>query len=186
MRKFIEYAQQICAPPPRRILYVYSIWQKEYEKMNGVEFIQGIPENFLDQFDGNTPTWIILDDVMQDAVNSAETADLFTKGSHHLNLSVFILVQNLYKQGKFARDITNNLHYLCLFKNPGNKAVIMNFARDFAPGKTKQFIREYERATEHPYQFLFVDMKPETPNELRLTSNIFAEPPIGVIRVHVI
>ena len=45
-------------------------------------------------------------------------ANLFTKGSHHRNVSVVFLAQNLFPKNKFARTMRLNAHYIVLFKNP--------------------------------------------------------------------
>jgi len=44
--------------------------------------------------------------------------NLFTKGSHHRNISIMYLAQNLFPKNKFARTISLNEHYMILFKNP--------------------------------------------------------------------
>ena len=48
--------------------------------------------------------------------------DLFTEGSHHRNLSVVAINQNIYHN----KDSTQrrNCHYLILFNNPVNQQVI--------------------------------------------------------------
>ena len=45
-------------------------------------------------------------------------ANLFTKGSHHRNVSVVFLAQNLLPKNKCARTMSLNAHYIVLFKNP--------------------------------------------------------------------
>ena len=59
--------------------------------------------------------WIIVDDLMDEA--NGQTDDLYTKYSHHLNISVFFIVQNLFK--KQLRTMSLNTHYLFLFKTRG-------------------------------------------------------------------
>ena len=58
---------------------------------------------------------IVVDDHMSD-VNQL-VADIFTKFSHHRNISVLHLTQNLFDKNKYARTISLNSHYLVLFKN---------------------------------------------------------------------
>jgi len=43
-------------------------------------------------------------------------ANIFTKGSHHRNVSVVFLAQNLFPQNKFTRATSLNAHYIVLFK----------------------------------------------------------------------
>jgi hypothetical protein len=42
--------------------------------------------------------------------------DLFTKGSHHRNISVVLLTQNVFHHGPNFRDISLNAKYLVLLK----------------------------------------------------------------------
>ena len=53
---------------------------------------------------------------MIEAGKDNRIVNLFAKGSHHQNLSVIYIVQNLFHQGKGNRSISLNSHYL-LFGN---------------------------------------------------------------------
>ena len=48
---------------------------------------------------------IIFDDLMTEAKCDQRIADLFTKGSHHRNISIVYLTQNVFPQGRACRDI---------------------------------------------------------------------------------
>jgi ABC-type dipeptide/oligopeptide/nickel transport system ATPase subunit len=61
------------------------------------------------------PYLIILDDVL-DVVYSEEVCNLFTKCSHHRNISVILITQNHYHQLHFCRDISLNAKYLAVLK----------------------------------------------------------------------
>ena len=60
---------------------------------------------------------IVVDDHMSD-VNQL-VGDIFTKISHHRNISVLHLTQNVFDKNKYARTISLNSHYLVLFKIVG-------------------------------------------------------------------
>ena len=98
--------------------------------------------------------------------------NLFTKGSHHRNLSVIYIVQNLFHQGKGNRSISLNSHYLVLFKNPRDKLQIVTLAKQMYPSETAWFIKEYEEAVRRPYGYLFVVLRPTTPDRCRLRTNV--------------
>ena len=49
-----------------------------------------------------------IDDLMTEAKCDQRIADLFTKGSHHRNISIVYLTQNVFPQGKACRDIALN------------------------------------------------------------------------------
>jgi len=67
-----------------------------------VSFHEVVPQNFGN--DRGKPCLIILDDVLNE-VYSKDVCDLFTKGNHHRNISVILITQNLFHQGRFRRDI---------------------------------------------------------------------------------
>jgi len=66
-----------------------------------------------DDFDGSEPVLLIVDDLMNETDDSV--ANLFTKGSHHRNIIVAFLVQNLFHKNKHIRTISLNAHYMVLF-----------------------------------------------------------------------
>ena len=72
---------------------------------------------------------IIFDDLMTEAKCDQRIADLFTKGSHHRNISIVYLTQNVFPQGKACRDIALNTHYLVLFNNPIDRQQVATLAR---------------------------------------------------------
>jgi hypothetical protein len=159
-------------PMPVRIVWYYMEWQNGLaQQLPGVEFKQGLPE--MQDFDGLVPTLVVLDDMMSE-VNEKITA-LFTRGSHHRNLSVFFLTQNVFH--KLTRDIALNSHYLVLFKNPRDKQQIATLARQMFPSDKHYLQDAYKQATEQPFGYLFLDMKQATPDWLRVRTNILAASP---------
>jgi hypothetical protein len=99
-------------------------------------------------------------------------ADPFTKGSHHRNLSIVYIVQNIFHQGKEMRNISLNAHYIVLFKSPRDKQQISMLARQVSPGKVQEFMRSYEDATSRTHRYLMLDLKPTTSDQDRLKTNI--------------
>ena len=61
------------------------------------------------------PCLVILDDMLN--IYSKQVCDLFTKGSHHRNMSVILITQTLFHHGRYCRDISLNAKYLVLLKN---------------------------------------------------------------------
>jgi len=79
-------------PPPNRTVYCYREYQQMFSQYLRVVFHQGLPE--LSDFNGKKPVLLIIDDLMQETNDTV--ANLFTIGSHHRNVSVVYLVQNLF------------------------------------------------------------------------------------------
>ena len=71
--------------------------------------------------------------------------NLFTKGSHHSNLSVLHLVQNVFDKNKHTRTISLNAHYLVIFKNPRDASQVTHSARS-CPIFTRSVCRYYFRS----------------------------------------
>lgn len=110
-------ANKIIHEPPANILWFYGEYQPLYEKLadqlgHMIQFIDYISQSFDEDLDKCKINLIILDDFMNEAANN-KISHLFTKGSHHKNLSVISVSRNLFNQGK---TITFNSHYLVLFE----------------------------------------------------------------------
>ena len=155
-------------PVPDRIVWCYGEYQTLYGTVQGVDFQQGLPD--LDALDPSN-THLIIDDLMDETDQSVAT--LFTKKSHHRNISVMYIVQNLFHRGKYHRTISLNAHYMVVFKNPRDVSQILALAQQMFPKRTKYFLDAYTAATSKPHGYLLIDMKQDTPEILRLRSHIF-------------
>jgi len=78
---------------------------------------------------------------MRESLSNEVIVDLFTKGSHHKNLSVILILQNLFHQERGQRDISLNANYIVIFKNPRDCAQIRHLARQVYPDDPK-FVEE--------------------------------------------
>ena len=152
------------------VVWFYGIHQPLYEKIPHVTFVEGLPENFKDYIKGNT--LFVIDDLMTECANDKRLTMLFTKGCHHLNLSVIFITQNLFYRGTQIRDISLNSQYMILFKNRRDLSQIMHLGRQLYPGRSKFFQEAYENATRSPYSYLAIDLRNETPEDARLRTRI--------------
>lgn len=66
--------------------------------------------------DGVEHNVLMLDDMMMQVAKSKESLNLFCVTAHHRRVSVFMLAQNLYMPGQFARTISLNCQYVILFR----------------------------------------------------------------------
>ncbi|KAK3745237.1 hypothetical protein QZH41_001851 [Actinostola sp. cb2023] len=183
VQNLLQHASRVIQPPPQRIVWSYSQWQPAYEQLQqtlpGIDFVKGIPRD-LDEdwyFDPKVNNLIVIDDQMAETSNDQRILNLFTKGSHHRNLSVIFLCQNVYFQGKIMHTLSLNAAYLIMLKNPRDKLQIATLGKQMNPGKTDQFLHKYEAAVKRPYGYLFVDLKPNTPEECRLRTNVLPNDP---------
>ena len=79
-----------------------------------VEFREGLAN--VTTLNAQKRILVVIDDLMTETDKSV--SNLFTKGSHHHNLSVLHLVQNVFDKNKHTRTISLNAHYLVILKNP--------------------------------------------------------------------
>ena len=108
------------ATRPPKIHYCYGSWQKSFEtlKKAGVTFSAGVPTE--EELDKRFPRGglLVMDDLMTEGNNDKTVLDIFTKHSHHRNITVLYLCQDMFPPGKFAKSISRNAHYIVAFKNP--------------------------------------------------------------------
>ncbi len=173
VKNFIQYADLMIDSPPEEIYYCYTEWQPIYQDLanQGVKMIEGLPDMAQLKNSVNKPKLMILDDLMQEMKSDKKLVQLFTKGSHHWNLSVLHIVQNLFFDG--LRTSRINAQYLILMKNPSDQLQASTLAKQLYPGKTNFFMEAYKDACSESYGYLVVDLTQDTPEEQRLQTNIF-------------
>ena len=160
VKQLLANAQIMIDPPPENIVYFYSEYQDTFGEIEvlipAIEFVQGLPDSMLDNINPNMRNVYIIDDMMGES--DAIIAKLFTKKSHHGNLSVIYIVQNLFHQSKEHRTISLNASYLVLTKNVRDASQVIHLAKQVYPNNTKFFQQTCQMATKEPYPYLFVDL----------------------------
>ena len=163
--------------PPIKIMYCYNIYQDAFEDLErvGVALHQGLPtEEFLHEFTTvDQHTLIVLDDLMKQVIQSKHAESWFTQKSHHLNMSVVFISQNLFC--KNTKTISLNCHYLVLFRNFRDGQQINCLARQIYPKNSQQFLTAYQDATSKAYGYLLIDLSPHSNDITRLRAHIFPE-----------
>jgi hypothetical protein len=109
---------------------------------------------------------------MSDVSKSNEIAQLFTRSVHHKEISVILLVQNIFHQGKSSRNISLNTNYFILFKNPRDNSQINILAKQMFPFKKGYLQDAFAKSTIRAHGYLLIDMTQKTPENLRLMTNI--------------
>ena len=115
---------------------------------------------------------MVLDDLMMDAANSDEVVHLMCVGSHHHNITVIHILQNLFQKGKSMRTASINCHYFILMANKRDTMQINTLGRQVFPGQLKFFIRSYELATQKNVSYLLLDLCPRSEKYYQLRTNI--------------
>lgn len=184
VKTFLRYLPEMAHVRFGRILFYYGEWQEAYRALQHemttrckLEFREGLPRPEDYSNDPLCPKLLIIDDLMRESSSCEVIVDLFTKGSHHKNLSVILISQNLFHQGRGQRDISLNANYIVVFKNPRDRAQIRHLARQVYPDDPKFLQEAYYDATSRPHGYLLLDLKQSTPDEYRFRTCIFPNDP---------
>ena len=158
-------------PSPERVTWYYGEWQSAYENLDipNLHLEAGLPTSF----DSSKRNIVVLDDLM--AETDERVTNLFTKKSHHCNTSVIYLVQNLFPKNKESRTISLNSQYIVVFKNPRDVSQMTTLAKQMYPGRVKFVQEAFADATSTPYGYILVDLKQDTPEDLRLRTSILPD-----------
>ena len=169
--RLIRHADRLVDPPPEKIVYCYGEFQPSFLEFTQVEFHKGLPD--VGSFDGRSRVLLIIDDLMNEA--DQNVCNLFTKLSHHRNVSVVFVTQNLFHRNRHVRTMNLNTHYVVLFKNPRDAGQVAIMARQMYPRKSNFVVEAFRDATREPYGYLLIDLKPETDDRYRFRTNIFPD-----------
>ena len=151
-------------PSPERIIWVYKEKDGNLEvgpivqEFPNVQFYSELDPNIFDNINAQERNLIILDDVMTEAGDSKSVAKLFTQGSHHRNMTVVFLVQNLFHQAKQMRTISLNSHYMVLFKNPRDQGQIRALSYQMYPSEKNFLVDAFADATAAPHSYLLLHL----------------------------
>lgn len=163
---------------PNRILWYYgTVRPPELPIDLEVITFQGLPTQ--EQVDHLKDDFVILDDLME---SSKEMLKLFTQVAHHSNVTFFLLVQNFFH---LPRSLSLNAYYIVFMANPRDKLQIRILSHQMFPSYPHFLLQAYEDATmKKPYSYLLLDLCVETPEEIRVRSDIFNSNGITVYQPH--
>ena len=175
VKRLLTNLQVMIDPPSEDIKYFYSEYQDTFAEIKSlvpwIEFVEGVPDTIFDSINPKTRNLYIFDDMMGERV--AVIAKLFTKKSHHGNLSVIYIVENLFHRSKDHRTISLNASYIVLTKNVRDASQVIHLGKQIYPHNAKFFQQACQIATAEPFSYLFIDLTPTCPDETRLRSGIF-------------
>ena len=202
--QIIKKQNEIFSVKPKIILYYYTQYQPLFSELeqtvDNLHFRHGIPtESDINSLTQGKPLetsnstnteesgthnnmvnstqdhyLIIMDDMMTEVGSSKFCLDLFIKISHHLNISLIFITQNLFSRGKFSRTILLNITYTILYKNPRDFLQIKEFGRRL--GQQDILTQAYEDATKNMFGYLLIDLSPKSNELYKYRTDIFHEP----------
>ena len=179
--EFLKLKDVLCNAKFYKTYYFYSTWQSLYDEMKNQKlvdhFIEGIPdqESLMSMIDSSSNTsgslsypdhqLLIFDDLLCDIISRKDDLmqKLFTVYSNHKKLSVIMLSQMLFKPGDYKFNVlSENVHYLFLFKSPRNASKIIHLAKQVSPYDNKFIVQSYKNATLDEFSYLLFDFHQST------------------------
>ena len=102
----LDHLEELFVNSSPKIHYCYGVWQDGFrdKKDAGVQFHEGIPTTFHLQKWFPKSGLLVLDDLMAEGGDDKELLDLFTKRSHHQNITVLYLCQDMFPPGKKRKE----------------------------------------------------------------------------------
>ena len=135
--------------------------------------VHGLPDTFDKYILKDKRGLIVIDDLMANVSRSAQVTELFCNKVHHDNVSVIIMMQNLFHHGKERTTLLRCAHYLVVFKNPLDGSVPLFLAHKIMPLRRKLFMDIFQAATKDPFGYLYIDGRQTTPPTARFRTNLF-------------
>ena len=174
--KLLQY--QLIDPFPTRLVLVYSCPQPIYQQWRAwypqLEMIEGFNADIATMFDRQTDNLLILDDQMTAAGAGNDLIDLFTRVSHHSNLTIIYLVQNIFPKGPSQRTASLNASNIVLFQNSRDRQQIDHLSREMYPGHKHYLPQVLEDLTkEWARAYLVTNFDNTLPPEARVYTGIF-------------
>ena len=154
--------------------YCYGAWQDRFQTMKGrgVHFHEGVPDTsaLVQWFPRRRGGILVLDDLMDEGSNDKRVLDLFTKHSHHQNVTVLYLCQDMFPVGKYAKSISRNA-----FKNPRDQLGVRNVLLQSFPTRGKTVWRPFISPQRDPMDiWCWICIRPP-PDPQRLLSHLFKD-----------
>lgn len=157
--------------------YCYGVWQDSFQTLEegGVHFHHGIPDY------ATLKKWfphgglLVLDDLMEEGASDKQVLDLFTKYSHHNDITVLFLCQDMFPPGKYSKSISRNAHYVVAFKNPRDQIGMRNLLLQAFPAQWKQVMDRFSQVTERPFGYMLLDLHPRSSDDKRILSHLLKD-----------
>ena len=159
--KILENQMQLFGSEFEQIIYFYPEYLDECPVQwhtsikTPISYQPGFPRksDILETPEGSL---LIIDDNMKKVVESELMRQFFNVISGKRNLSIIVVTQNYFTQGKFSRDIRNSSNIVCLFRNCADATLNIRVARAFKLEKAYQ-AAENETFSNAVYPYIFID-----------------------------
>ena len=183
--KFVEKLLEnvdVWQKPIDKIVYCYGIKtdtvDRIADKYPQAVLIENLPTNLntpLEIFSPKQNNLFILDDLSQESQNSKEFTNFLTRGSHHTNTTLISLEHFLFSNAAERRKQSPHFHQIILFKNNRSMTQINLLAKQSGMIEPEVVKQGFTDIMQKDFAYLIVDMRTDTPQELRVLTNVFWE-----------
>ena len=176
MGQLLKNMNAVTKSTPKKIVLVYKVWQPQYLNMGFDVAIEDSPEMIsqINQLVNGDHTLVVFDDLIN-SNNLESIGNLFAVDGRHKNMSLVFITQRYFENNNHFRQISGNIDYSVMFKNPINASEIRILASRMTPGK-RELVDYYNKATEQPYSYLFINLTQECKNQTKFLSHLFDVP----------
>ena len=171
----LRQLQRVCPPNQH---YCYGSYQPlfdEMKKQDGVHFREGVPtlDDLKTWFTPKQRGLLVIDDLIRSCGNGELVVDIFTKHSHHSNITVCYLIQDLFLAGKYAKIMNRNTHYMAVVKNPRDKTGIRGITvlLQAFPSPWQEALTLFQEARQQPFGYFWLELHPALDDRYRLWTN---------------
>lgn len=118
----------------------------------------------------------VIDDFLNEINKSL--VEIICVSSRHLKVSCLILNQNLFGSNANLRQISLNVKYIHILKNPRELSQFQYLARQIRPGDYRWLINAFHEATKKPFSCFVIDLTQAMDDSFRFRSNDLSNEPI--------
>jgi hypothetical protein len=182
-RKLLSHLEQMITEMPHKIYWFYgapgAIKEAKEQFKDAIQFVAGLPSESWEKALPDGPKLVIVDDLMSD-MNTGVMSDMFVKSSHHNNMSVIALLQNIYPRKRDSMDMSLNTTYRVIFNNPSDTLQLNALSRRIYGSGCANILRdiltdikEVNAGDDSAYAYVLIDFDAHTPPKLKARTNIF-------------
>ena len=183
--KILKYKNDIIegGEDVRNVVFFYDTWQPLYQQLQDegivTRWVHGAPttETFVEAVEPHKESGgsiVVVDDFEREAA-SEDLGQIVRVLSRHNNTSTFILFQCLFPRQRHAREISLNVKFIHVLRNPRENAQIIFLARQLSPQSYKWIVDAFHKCTESPFSAFLVDLDQQRENFLRYRSHYLPE-----------
>lgn len=169
----LKNADTLFRNPVSKIYWISNQVPAGHIQNPAITYMEGLPEDFEFVMPNSI---VVLDDLMNEVKDNTVVTNLFTRVTHHKNVFLIFITQNFFTHCKESVSRRRNCQYVVLFKNPADSSEIRTISQKMFPSSPQFLLSAYKNATDkHPHGYLFLDLRQETPDVLRVRTNILPQ-----------